>query len=180
MIPVCQNKISIHSARTGFTLQWNGGIKWRNQMGESNFMSARRDSFQPGICLDLFTFLLIFLCKHVINYFFIPLRRTKAIAWENFVLAVQKRDPALPRWNFPHIIVGYNLWRVYSTIGIPVYETESHPGQPGSWNHRLKQIWNRKICTYLRRRVEMMYWRFHITIAFTFFTFQWQIGQTWR
>ena len=65
-------------------------------MGESNFISARRDSFRPGICLDLFTFLLIFLCKHLINYFFIPLRRTEAIAWENFVPAVQKTDLALP------------------------------------------------------------------------------------
>ena len=87
-------------------------------MGESNFILAKRDSFQAGICVDLFTFLLIFICKHVINYFFIPLRQTEAIAQENFVPAVRKRDPALPRWNFSHGIEGYNLWRVYSTIGI--------------------------------------------------------------
>ena len=35
-------------------------------------------------------FLLIFLCKHVLNYFFIPLRQAEGITWENFVPA--KRD----------------------------------------------------------------------------------------
>ena len=99
-----------------------------DKMGESNFILAKRDSSQSGICVDLFTFPLIFICKHVINYFFIPLRQTETIAQENFVPAVQKRDPALPRWNFSHVIEGYNLWRVYSTIGILANETESHPG----------------------------------------------------
>ena len=58
-----------------------------NYMGKSNFIPAMRNSFPPGICLDLFTFFKIFLCKHV---FFISLRRAEAITWKNFVPA--KRD----------------------------------------------------------------------------------------
>ena len=143
-------------------------------MGESNFILARRDSFQPGICLDLFTFLLIFLYNYIINSFFDPLMRAEAITWENFVPGVEKRDPALLWWTFSNVIVGYNFWRVYSTVGILTNKTESHPGQLGSWNHRLMQIWNRKICTYLCRHIKMMYWRFHIIIALTFSTFHWQ------
>ena len=48
--------------------------------------------------------------------FFILRRRTKAITWDNFVLA--KRDPVLPGWNVLHVIAGCNLWRVYNTAGI--------------------------------------------------------------
>ena len=50
--------------------------------------------------------------------FFIPRRRAEAIRWENFVLALQKRDPNLQGWNFSHVIAIYNLWRIYNTAGI--------------------------------------------------------------
>ena len=28
-------------------------------------------------------------------------------------------NPALPGWNFLHVIARYNLWRIYNTTGIP-------------------------------------------------------------
>ena len=54
----------------------------------------------------------------VLITFFIPLRRAEAITRENFVPAIQKRDPALPNETF---------------YGI----SEFHPGQSGSCNHHL-------------------------------------------
>ena len=44
--------------------------------------------------------------------FFIPLRQTEAVTWENFVPAVQKRDPVLPGLNFSHVITVYNLYNI--------------------------------------------------------------------
>ena len=78
-------------------------------MGKSNFIPARRNSFPLGICLDF----LILLRKHVSNYFFILLRWAEAITWENFALA---------KWDFLHVIAGYNLWKVYNTAGIVVIQ----------------------------------------------------------
>ena len=70
-----------------------GQILPGDYMGKSNFIPARRDSFAPGICLDLFLFLFFFLCKHVLNYVFVPLRRTEMITWENYIPA--RRDPSI-------------------------------------------------------------------------------------
>ena len=67
MIPFCQDEISTRPEGTGFTLGLHEEINFH----------------------------LIFPIDVLIN-FFIPLRRAEAIAWENFVPAVQKRDPALP------------------------------------------------------------------------------------
>ena len=36
----------------------------------------------------------------LLNKFFIPLRRTEAIACENFVRAIETRGPALPERDF--------------------------------------------------------------------------------
>ena len=44
MIPVCRDEISPRSARTDLTLRLHVEI---------NFVTARRDSFPPGSCLDL-------------------------------------------------------------------------------------------------------------------------------
>ena len=43
------------------------GLIAYDYMGKSDFIPAKQDSFQAGICLDLFTVLLIFHCKHVLN-----------------------------------------------------------------------------------------------------------------
>ena len=61
--------------------------------------------------------------KLTFSFNFFPLRRANSITWENFVpakqdpstarTAVQKRDLALPGWNFSH------LWKVYNTARIP-------------------------------------------------------------
>ena len=49
----------------------------------------------------------------------IPLRQTEAITWQNRILAVEKKDPAFLRSNFSHVIIRYNLWRIYNTARIP-------------------------------------------------------------
>ena len=43
----------------------SGQISPYDYMGNLNFISARRDSFSPGISLDLYMFSFTFLCKHV-------------------------------------------------------------------------------------------------------------------
>ena len=43
----------------------------------------------------------------------------KILSWQSGILAVQKRDPALPGWNLFHVIARFNLWRIYSSAGIP-------------------------------------------------------------
>ena len=70
-------------------------ITWKNQISSRQSRTVFHLIFVQ-ICIY---FLLIFLCKHGLINFFIPLRRTEAIAWGNFVPAVQKRDPVLPGWN---------------------------------------------------------------------------------
>ena len=47
MIPVCRNEILACPAGTDFILRLHG---------ESNFISARQDSFPTSICLEMFTF----------------------------------------------------------------------------------------------------------------------------
>ena len=95
-------------------------IIWENQIILKNFIPAWQDSFSPGICLVLFTFSMY---HSVLNYCFTPLRQAELIAWDSSkqsgIPAVQKRDPALPGWNFPHVITGHNLWRVCNTAVYP-------------------------------------------------------------
>ena len=72
--------------------------------------------FHPGMAGQVFIkiclhFLLIFHCKYLLNYFFIPLRWAEAISWENFVPAIQKRDAVLQGWNFSHVYEEF----IYST-----------------------------------------------------------------
>ena len=59
-----------------------------NYMWKLNFVLARRDSFPPGIWLDLHDFLWIFLCKHVIlqNWRFIDFHWFKIFLLELFSL----------------------------------------------------------------------------------------------
>ena len=99
MIPICWEEISTFPAGTDVTLRLYGKIR-----------------FPPGKAGQFSTW---YLFRFVyINY---PLRRTETITWENFVPAVQKRDPVLPGRNFSHVklFTGYNLERVYNTAGIP-------------------------------------------------------------
>ena len=51
----------------------------------------RKNNLFKGTFMDIFKLM----ADALIN-FFIPLRRTEAITWKNFVLAVQKRDPIFP------------------------------------------------------------------------------------
>ena len=62
-----------------------GKISLYDYMRKLNFIPVRQDSFPHGICLNLFTFLLVFRHKHVLNYFFIRLRLAETITRENFV-----------------------------------------------------------------------------------------------
>ena len=71
-----------------------------------NLVPARRDSFSPGICLDLHT---LCICKHGLINFFIPPRPTETITWENCVPAIQKTDHAFPGRNFSNVIAGHDL-----------------------------------------------------------------------
>ena len=93
-------------------------------MGKSNFISARWDSFPPSICLD---FLLGWVEK---------------ITWENFVPAVQKRDPNLPEWDF-QVIARYNSQKFTALLGSRQNGTEFHPGQLRLCN-KLGFVWYRK------------------------------------
>ena len=82
------------------------------------FNLGKAGEFSTWYLLIFFlNFLLIFFCNHVLNDFFIPRRRAEAIAWESFVPAVQKRDPALPGWNL-------------LLPGSRKNETDFNPGQP--------------------------------------------------
>ena len=72
-------------------------ITWR----KSDFILVRWDSFSSGICLHLFTFFLVFFCKHALSYFFIPpwkMRRLygKISSGRSGIPAVQMRNPASP------------------------------------------------------------------------------------
>ena len=81
MILICWDEISAGLVGTDFTLRLHG---------KSNFIPTRKDSFPPlfvQICLNV---LLMFLCKHVLNYCFIPLRQVEKVTWENFIQT--KRD----------------------------------------------------------------------------------------
>ena len=51
MIPVCRDEVSHRPAGTNLTLRLHVEIK---------FVPARRDSFPPGICLDLYAISLDF------------------------------------------------------------------------------------------------------------------------
>ena len=69
----------------------------------------------------------------VLINFFIPFRRAEVIKWENIVAAkripaVQKRDPALPGWNFSHVFIGYNFEELITMPGSQKNGTEFHPG----------------------------------------------------
>ena len=52
----------------------------------------------------------------------------------------QKRDPALPRWNFIHVIARYNLWRIYSIVGIPTKQDRISFRPPGLFSHQLEML----------------------------------------
>ena len=59
--------------------------KWDLSSIKERFIQTMWDSFPPSfvqICLHV---LLIFLCKHVLNYCFIPLRQVKKVTCENFI-----------------------------------------------------------------------------------------------
>ena len=77
--PICgDNKVLVCPAGTDFTPY--------DYIGKLNFISTNRDSFSPGICLELYTFYffyLVFLCKHVLNYYLFPHRQVETIIWEN-------------------------------------------------------------------------------------------------
>ena len=110
-------------ARIKFQPTQPGKILPYDYMGEPNFILARQDSFSHGICFDLFTFSFNFyFCKHVLNYFFILLRWAEAITWKYFVpekqdLGSTKKESRLIGTKLFHVIVGYNLWRIFSTAG---------------------------------------------------------------
>ena len=70
MISLFRDEISTCPAGTDFTLHY---------MGKSDFIPARRDSFPLGICVAFIYIFVIFLCEHVLNYFFIPLGRAETI-----------------------------------------------------------------------------------------------------
>ena len=60
----------------------------------------------------------------VLVKFFIPFRPAKAItrkilSQQSGIPVLQKRDTALPGWNFLYEIAKFNLWRIYNTAGIP-------------------------------------------------------------
>ena len=67
-------------------------------MRKSNFIPAEWDSFLRGICVDLITSFLVYLCKHGLNYFFIQLRQAEIIISENFVP---------PNWNAGRVKEGF-------------------------------------------------------------------------
>ena len=81
MILICWDEISAGLVGTDFTLRLHG----------LHYMDyTLRLHFPPlfvQICLHV---LLIFLCKHVLNYCFIPLRQVEKVTWENFIQT--KRD----------------------------------------------------------------------------------------
>ena len=77
-VPVSRDEISTRPAGTDFTLRLHASIK---------FHPGRAGQFSTWY---LFRFVQIFFCKHVLNYFFIPLRWTEVITWGNFV--PEKRD----------------------------------------------------------------------------------------
>ena len=51
------------------------------------------------------------------------------------------KDPALPGWNFSHIIAWYNFWRVYNYARITVKQDRFSSVQPGPCNHHLSCLW---------------------------------------
>ena len=102
-------------------LGWNFNLSSRNFIqllyGEINFITARRPVFHLVFVKIFIHFLSIFLCKHALNNFFIPLH-AKISSQQSGISVEQKRNPALSGWNFSHVIAGYNLWRFYNTAGI--------------------------------------------------------------
>ena len=57
MIPVCRDEIATRPA--------GAFISPYSYMWKLNFITIRRDSFPPAICLDLQALSLNFFCKHV-------------------------------------------------------------------------------------------------------------------
>ena len=75
MILVCWDEISTHPAGTGFTLRFYG--KFHTGMaGQSSTWYLFK---------FVFIFRLIFLCKHILINFFMPLWRVEAITWEKIL-----------------------------------------------------------------------------------------------
>ena len=89
IIPVCQDEISTRPAGIDFALRLYEEIK---------FYPGKARLVFDQICIH---FLLIFLCKHVLINFFIPLRRIEVTTWENSVPA--ERDPGSTKEGF-HLI----------------------------------------------------------------------------
>ena len=56
----------------------------------------------------------------------------KILSRQSGIPALQKRDSALPGWNFLHVIARYNLWRIYDTAGIPAKTGQNCT--PANWD----------------------------------------------
>ena len=100
LIPICWNETSTRTAGAGFILRLHGEIK---------FHSGKVGQFST--CY-LFRFVYIFF------WFSFLLRRAETITLENFVPAVQRKDPTLLGWNVSHVIARYDLWRVCNTAEV--------------------------------------------------------------
>ena len=70
----------------------------------------------------------MYLYGYFLINFFIPPRRAEAITWENFVPAVQKRDPVLPGRNTLHVIADVIYEEFITLPGSRQSGTEFHPG----------------------------------------------------
>ena len=93
---VCRDKISARPARADFTLRLHRGIKFHlDKAGQFSIRYLLRSSLGELMWLH-----------------------RKISSWQSKIPVVQKGDPAMAWWNFSHVIVGYNLWRVYCTARI--------------------------------------------------------------
>ena len=149
MISFCRDEISTRPAGTDFTLDYMKksifiparqdsfppGICLQKPIDSHWFKNVHRVmKFYKDICL-LFVLLyfttvywnaILWIFFILMCYLNFPLRlgglkRLYGKIWsgQSGILAVQKRDPALRGWNFSHIIIVYDLWRIYNTAGIP-------------------------------------------------------------
>ena len=103
-----------------------GQIPPYDYMWKLNFVPERRDSFSPGICLDLYPFSLIFLCKHVTLQDWKPI----GFHWfKTFLLELFSLQLCL----FFFIVKKHTFTNMSFKIGVPNRNFETFIGKHEGW-----------------------------------------------
>ena len=139
-----------------FTLRLDEGIK---------FHPGKVGHFYTWHLFRFVHIFLFFLCKYVLNYFFIPLKRIEAITWGNFKRGMAPcHDETFYKWDalcervtlvhgcfspFLNCKNGTKSCKVSSVLvdmickefiaGIPAKRDRTYSGQPWSYNRHLRK-----------------------------------------